>query len=283
MKKIYKYLFSIILLFGLLFFIFSASFEYIKISKPFYEKKEKYYEICNMENYDDLEEWDLYYCETEYPYNLGFTSLMDSVISKLNNFILPLIFIIVGLSVYYINKILHQQCLKNMIIRESYRHFIFKLLKDAYSFIWIIPLCMFLMILFGICKFGYDLSYATFGGNFWNISRECTWLFIILYLVNIIIYLSVFINIGLIISRKTKNYITTLITTFLVIILIQLFLEIIVRSISVWNIMNFFVFDDTHGLGTLIFASCTWFIISWIGVYFAYRNKEKLYLESELK
>jgi len=282
MKKIYKYLFSLILLSGLLYIIFSSCFQYAEISKSFYEKKETYRDICELENYGNLEEWDRNYCETEYPYDIGFTPLMDYVIGKLNNYLIPLVFIIIGLSIYYINKVLSQKCFKNMIVRESYTTFVLKFLKEAYSFIWVVPFCMLLMILFGIYKYGYDLSYATFGGSFWNISRECTWLFILLYLLNITMYLSVFINLGLIISRKTQKYITALITTFLVIILGQLFLEIIVRNISVWNFMNFFVFDDTHGLGTLIFASLTWFIASWLGVFVAYHNKEKLYLQSEI-
>lgn len=207
--------------------------------------------------------------------------MMDYVITELDQVMIPLIVILLGLSIYHVNKIFKSKVVKNILVRQNYKSFLFKIFKEAYSFIWITPAVMLIIFLIGIYLFGYDVTYSISGNGLWRDSLKIPWLFIVIYLLNIIMYLSTFINIGLVVSRKCQNFITSLITSSLIIIIIQLFLEIVIRKMSIWNLMNFFRFDDADGIIGLFMASMVWFISSWIILNYSYKNKEKMVLECE--
>jgi len=190
MKGKYKILFSFFFFIGLLIFGVAKCYDYKNIASPFYEKKLKYQEICNG-NLSDLEEWDKYYCETEYPYDLGFPLMMDYVITELDQVMIPLIVILLGLSIYHVNKIFKSKVVKNILVRQNYKSFLFKIFKEAYSFIWITPAVMLIIFLIGIYLFGYDVTYSISGNGLWRDSLKIPWLFIVIYLLNIIMYLNI--------------------------------------------------------------------------------------------
>ena len=49
----------------------------------------------------------------------------------------------------------------------------------------------------------------------------------------------------------------------------------------IFNIMDIFGFNDLYGIGSLFLVNISFLIISFVFVYLAYKNKEKLVIQCE--
>ena len=119
------------------------------------------------------------------------------------------------------------------------------------------------------------------------------YLFITLYLINIFMYSCIYINLGLIVARYQNNYFLSLVLSYIILFGIELFLELFstTKVCNVifgdycggpfLNIMNSFTFSDTFGTLPLMLFSFVMLVISFVGVFLAYRNQEKLVIKSE--
>ena len=131
------------------------------------------------------------------------------------------------------------------------------------------------------------------GFTFWETNLiQKPLIFMILYSLNLLMYSIIFVNIGLISIKKSQKYIASLIYTYIVYILIQLFFELVINNyflISIFhseigylfNIMNMFIFSDQFGLLYLLLFSFVILVISFICLYFSYKDKEKLVISIE--
>lgn len=223
-----------------------------------------------------------------------YTIFSELLVWKIHYFNAIAFLIITIPTLFNICKILKNKHILNSLTRENYNSFIKKYLKTAYKYIWILPfIALFAIFLIGInSTFSpeYSIKFSTIVWSKELISNPVT--FIILYILNIIFYSFTFVNIALIIARKQHKYIPCVILSYIFYIGIELFLEIglnmLVSNIIfksdfgiIFNIMNLFMFNDVFGVSTLLLFSFIVMLISFIFVYFMYRNKEKLIIDCE--
>lgn len=209
------------------------------------------------------------------------------------NLLAPLVLII--MSLFGVVNIFKERSAILMLKREKYSTFLRKLFIKIYRYVWFWPLIMLIIITLFSHNATFDLENLSEMYYGETLMRNAP-LFIFLYLLNILIFSSFYINIALIIMRKQHNYALAVIESFLLIIAIELFLEIIIGNILfglilndvqtglVFNISNAFTFNITeysHGVISLFTFNISCFIISSIVVYFMYRNKEQLVIDCE--
>lgn len=190
-------------------------------------------------------------------------------------------------------KMFKNKHILNSNLRESYKSFIKKLLFTAYKYLWILPVLAIILML--PLLFTYSLTPG------YSIVYEIGWssqliyypvLFILLYLLNVFIISMIYVNIALVIARFKHKFIPCIILSYITLFTIEIFLEIVVRVIilqrvfhtelgMIFNIMNVFGFDDLFGIPTLFIVNIGLLLLSFIGVYLAYQNKEKFIVSCE--
>lgn len=190
--------------------------------------------------------------------------------------------------------ILKNKFLINSNNRIEYKYFLKLLLKRAYKYIWILPLIGVILYVPTMFYSSLNPEYQVINGfTFWETNLiQKPLIFMILYSLNLLMYSIIFVNIGLISIKKSQKYIASLIYTYIVYILIQLFFELVINNyflISIFhseigylfNIMNMFIFSDQFGLLYLLLFSFVILVISFICLYFSYKDKEKLVISIE--
>ena len=200
-------------------------------------------------------------------------------------------------SIYKVINVFKDRVVISLLEREKYTHFIRKLIFKMYRYSWFWG--AIILLIFGVCMINstFDAKTPINSGMIWGESlMDNVFMFIFLYLLNIFIFTIFYLNIALIVIRKQHNYFLAVIESFLIVIGIELFLEIVVQSIFfgrilgnydaglVFNIMNLFSFnikEYTHGLFSLFSFNCMCLLVSYIVIYIAYNNKEKLIVDCE--
>lgn len=191
-------------------------------------------------------------------------------------------------------RILKRKYIINTSTRESYKDFLIKFFKKAYRYVWVLPFIALFMIVISILGTTFDHTYslAHFDYTNWTLSTiQNRYLFIFGYVGNILLYSCFFINLGLIVVRKYHNTFVAIIVSFLTYLGLELFFELVVRVFislvfhsdfgHIFNIMNMWNYSDSWGLFPLLCFSITMCLLSFVGVYLSYRNKEKLVMACE--
>lgn len=230
--------------------------------------------------------------ENEEPREANFFVMLSSIITNnLNALNIILFLIIVAPSIYWINSVLKSKCIKSYYLRESNKDFIKRVLKNSYSYIWIIPLAIICLIV--CCSLTSNFSlYDGIENNIpWSLNTISNPLsFIIAYILRIVFYLLFYVNLGLIFSRKHRSFFVSLFTSFLTIVVLQLFYEVVIDKLYGifkynWllylNFMDIFNIKDFYGLWTSLLFPMILCIISFIIVIILYKNKQRLLLDVE--
>lgn len=195
-------------------------------------------------------------------------------------------------ALYYVCRLLKNGYIVNYLTRKDYLSFLKCLFGKAYRFVWILPLIAIIMICVSL-KYGV-IQNSTNTLTLWmsDITNNI-YLFIILYLINIFMYSCMFINLGLIVARYQNNYFLSLVLSYVIFFGLELFLELFSASGvcnvffkdycggSFFNIMDAFTFNDAYGVSSVMLFSFVMLVISFVGVFLAYRNQEKLVIKSE--
>ena len=195
-------------------------------------------------------------------------------------------------ALYYVCKLLKNGYIVNYLTRKNYLSFLKCLFGKAYRFVWILPLIAIIMICVSL-KYGVIQNNTNTLTLWMSDITNNIYLFIILYLINIFMYSCMFINLGLIVARYQNNYFLSLVLSYVIFFGIELFLELFSASSlcnvffkdycgwSFFNIMDAFTFNDTYGVSSVMLFSFVMLVISFVGVFLAYRNQEKLVIKSE--
>ncbi len=178
--------------------------------------------------------------------------------------------------------------------RMEYKDFLKIFFKKAYKYIWILPLIGLIIYIPTLFYSSLSPEYQLINGyTYWETSLiKYPMLFIILYLLNLLMYSIFFVNFGLICIRKKPRYLFSLIFIYILYVLIQLFFELIVNNYILimifhseigylFNIMNMFIFSDQFGIANLLLFSFSIMLISFICLYYSYKDKEKLIINLE--
>ena len=160
---------------------------------------------------------------------------------SLINYCVPLILFII--SIYGVSKIFKSGNSLLMLKREKYSKFLKNIFLKTYRYIWFFPVFVILIVVLCLINANFDIQIPinngiTFGEN---LMRK-PFLFIILYVFNVILHSAIYLNIALIVMRKQHNYFLAVIESFLLVIAIELFFELVVY--------NFFFINILHDLKT---------------------------------
>lgn len=195
-------------------------------------------------------------------------------------------------ALYYVCRLLKNGYIVNYLTRKNYLSFLKCLFGKAYRFVWILPLIAIIMICVSL-KYGVIQNNTNTLTLWMSDITNNIYLFIILYLINIFMYSCMFINLGLIVARYQNNYFLSLVLSYVIFFGLELFLELFsVSGVcnvffkdycggSFFNIMDAFTFNDAYGVSSVMLFSFVMLVISFVGVFLAYRNQEKLVIKSE--
>lgn len=195
-------------------------------------------------------------------------------------------------ALYYVCRLLKNGYIVNYLTRKNYLSFLKCLFGKAYRFVWILPLIAIIMICVSL-KYGVIQNNTNTLTLWMSDITNNIYLFIILYLINIFMYSCMFINLGLIVARYQNNYFLSLVLSYVIFFGLELFLELFSASGvcnvffkdycggSFFKIMDAFTFNDAYGVSSVMLFSFVMLVISFVGVFLAYRNQEKLVIKSE--
>ncbi len=242
--------------------------------------------VCDQINFDDeTPNYDMY----SVFYTIIVSGLADNV------YFIVFFFVAVP-ALFSICNCFKNKTIINELTRSSYKNTFKKLFKKSYVSSFILPtiIIIALIISFSFAKsFDYSISTSNSIIGWSENDLKFPGLFFSLYLLNIFIHSVLYVNICLIIARKNHNYLVALILSFLTFIAIELFLEIAIGGILLWhilksdlglyfNIMNMFSFNTGAGLLMPMVIPFALMVITFIVIYFLYRNKENLIIDCEM-
>lgn len=287
----------IIVVFGYVFNGISKSVnEFQQIDK----RKENIFLKCETDLSDENNSYSdnyIKYCENILSYKDDkfsfYNYLSDMAIEKCGLVVgyLGLLVVLVP-ALYYVCRLLKNGYIVNYLTRKNYLSFLKCLFGKAYRFVWILPLIAIIMICVSL-KYGVIQNNTNTLTLWMSDITNNIYLFIILYLINVFMYSCMFINFGLIVARYQNNYFLSLVLSYIIFFGLELFLELFSASGvcnvffkdycggSFFNIMDAFTFNDAYGVSSLMLFSFVMLVISFVGVFLAYRNQEKLVIKSE--
>jgi len=252
-------------------------------------------EIARCERFLAEDFFDNY--QKEYNFFDNFTAISNGIWSLKD----LLVYFFIAISLIGVTRIFKDKVALYMLERENYSKFLKKLFCKSYRYIWFYPLLAIIMFLFSLYKASLDPTrplYA-FGEHFGSFIINHPYIFMILFIINTIIFSSICLNIALVIVRRQHNYFLALIEIILVILAIQLFLELVVIKFIFNNLLyefekvnllghffNFLNMPDFYiGINSNVvmffLVNLIYLLISFVCVYFSYRNKEKLVIDCE--
>lgn len=287
----------IIVVFGYVFNGISKSVnEFQQIDK----RKENIALKCETDLSDDNNSYSdnyIKYCENILSYKDDkfsfYNYLSDMAIEKCGLVVgyLGLLVVLVP-ALYYVCRLLKNGYIVNYLTRKNYLSFLKCLFGKAYRFVWILPLIAIIMICVSL-KYGVIQNNTNTLTLWMSDITNNIYLFIILYLINVFMYSCMFINLSLIVARYQNNYFLSLVLSYVIFFGLELFLELFSASGvcnvffkdycggSFFNIMDAFTFNDAYGVSSVMLFSFVMLVISFVGVFLAYRNQEKLVIKSE--
>ena len=292
-------------LFVIVFIIFVFTFVFIRGSKTLdqfhqSQKRQDYMALqCESDLNDKEHEYSndyIEYCNRMMSYKnnkYSFYNYFSDMLVDKCGFLNYLGFLIVVVpALYYVCRLLKNGYIVNYLTRKNYLSFLKCLFGKAYRFVWILPLIAIIMICISL-KYGVIQNNTNTLTLWMSDITNNIYLFIILYLINIFMYSCMFINLGLIVARYQNNYFLSLVLSYVIFFGLELFLELFSASGvcnvffkdycggSFFNIMDAFTFNDAYGVSSVMLFSFVMLVISFVGVFLAYRNQEKLVIKSE--
>ena len=198
-------------------------------------------------------------------------------------------------AMWNVQKEVNSNFSKLYLTRKNYKSYIKRMLKEVYKNIWILPtiilylfICAYMLSGHFDYHFSYDSSYATYEIQY----LKNFGVFFICYIMNFLGQSILYINLGLISLRKSKNIIITILEAYLLFIGIEIFLEVFLNNFILYrifginlfgflNILDIYTFSYTIGLIPYLSLSFTIVLLSFIVLKLLYKNKEKTFIEWE--
>lgn len=190
--------------------------------------------------------------------------------------------------IYMTSNEFKNKIIKNYCLRGSYKEYVKYLFKRAYKSIFFVPIIIVItfLISFIVAKGNMDIT-ADVGLNFVlpNMSFMNNNLFPVIYFITLLLGLGLYINVGLIVQSRTKNFIIALIESELFIFFIWCYSYIIMGNMGNhyfhinpdnFNLMNLHNWAGVDNMYVYFGYNLVLFIITLIPAICSYINKEKL-------
>ena len=210
------------------------------------------------------------------------------------NFLFPFFIPVIVLLpfIYLISKESKNKMVKNYILRNKYDEYIKYIFSMAYKNIFTIPVIVLITFLISYILSGGNINpKADIGMHYIlpNISFLNNPLFIPIYILTLFLGVGLYINIGLIILSKNKNFIVSILESELVIFLVWAFVFIIFGNIfkhigvnsSNFNLLSIYEWEEINNMYLYFALNLLLFILSYFVAKYSFKNKEKLILMCE--
>ncbi len=222
-----------------------------------------------------------------------FNQSISSIIFDIFIYVAPLFIMLC--SIWTIIKEYQSGFFKKYLIRLNYPTYLKKTLLTAYKSAFILPIIM--IFLFGISYFlaghfdytaAINLGYSTFKID--NLSHP--FIFMFSFILNKFFFSLFYINLGLLFMYKNRNILVAILESYLFFIAIEIINEVLISSLLFYKILhisigyNLYILDcySDAGINTLVYLGISFLyaFISFVVLYFVYKNKEKTIIQSEL-
>lgn len=304
---------SVIIFILLLVIIFGSLIQFLYIEDGYNNIKHntKYYNFCieyldeNMkqsaiENYPDFAQFATdeeckEITQFKTTSDSAFSLYIDSLITGLNAYIIPFMLplIITIPFIYIISKKFRSKDIKDYILRKKYKYYVKDIFKLAYKNIWFVP---FMIALLFILCFLITKNINPEAGIYFGradpilITKYNNIYFYIIYLIILFLNIGIYINIGLTILSKNKNFVVSYVETFIVIylylcinaiILGNLFQKHFNISAEYFNLFNIYSFTYINNVYIYLIINFINYIITFLVAKYNYKDKEKLIMMCE--
>lgn len=189
---------------------------------------------------------------------------------------------------YIIARELKSKMVKNYCLRKSYKEYIGHIFKTAYKNIYIIPCVILITFLISYIISGGNLNPSTDIGLHYalpNLTFINNPIFPILYLITLVLGMGLYINIGLIVLSRNKNFVVSLLESELAIFLVWCFCSIFcgagAKSIfginpDNFNLLSLYDWSNVDNMYLYFIVNLIMFLITLILALYAYKDKEKI-------
>lgn len=207
------------------------------------------------------------------------------------------IFVIIP-SIYNFHRKLHTGCIKNYLMRTSYKkymlsNYISSILKSLILPVFIVILMIMCCIKLNSVSFGSGVEKYNYFLSPDAKYAAIIYRFMLVYLIGMILNSIFYTNLGLIYCKKNSNFFVSVILSFLTFIGIDIFTECFIGGILLARILDIHQMQDTlnlfsiwtyNGVKSLSFCLIYYLLLTSIStfmVYLTYRNKEMVLYETE--
>ncbi len=190
--------------------------------------------------------------------------------------------------VYIISREFKNKVITNYCLRENYRQYIKYIFKTAYKNIFFIPIIIAITFLISFIVSGGNMNPAAdIGFNYVlpNLLFIDNKAFPFIYFLTLFLGMGLYINIGLIVQSRTKNFIIALLESELFIFFIWCFSIIVFGNIGNYyfeinpdnfNLMNLYTWSGIDNMYVHLGFNIVLFIVTLFIAVRSYANKEQL-------
>ena len=195
-------------------------------------------------------------------------------------------------AIWVVSKEIRSSFVKNYTMRKSYKDYFKHLIKKAYAGIWIYPTVMILLFILCVIlsgNFNYPIN-----NNGWQVNYlERFPSFYTGFILNKLFFSIFYANLALIFAKKNKSVIVAALEAIITFFIIGIFNETIIVGLifkkilhidlnsGIINILDCLAYFEVYNDYLYLLVSIVYALNSFIVVYFMYRNKEKMVINSE--
>lgn len=193
---------------------------------------------------------------------------------------------------YLISKEFKSETIKNYLLRANYKKYVLRIFGKAYKYIFLIPIILVIFYISSLYITNFNYCYAIdIGHNFFSTDAPLgDKTFFITYLIVILLNMGIYINIGLTVLSKNKNFFIALVESFIIITVFWLIsfagIGVLVQKITgIWaesiNILEIYTWNMITDAKLYLIVNFIYYLITLCIALLAYRNKEKLIIMCE--
>lgn len=298
-KKKYNILIVITLIILLIWTLMAAG-SYMKETTRTYKHTVELHEECLSQSPEKVKEAQdagnpFCFPMSEKYYVVNFFSTLNEVLFwKMPNATYVFFFVVIGLSLYYTSRYLKYNILSLELTRNSYKKVKRDFFWQAYKPVLVIVAVIAVLFIISLLYFKAGLFIAPeYRDQGWSeFYYNYPIIFMIMYLLNVVMHMIVFINLSLIVVRKNQNYIADVILTILLFLGLEIFVEVVVewfigyillkKEMSLmFNLLHYLAFNDERGIFSPFIAPSLFLVITGVMLHYLYKDKEKLVIDCE--
>ncbi len=202
-------------------------------------------------------------------------------------------------AVYHFHSILKSGSIKNVLLRIKYKKFMKENVLKSWKYSLIIPIFLMMIFLISYTISGHFNFFKTLKDwgrspyiNLKHLENTCTFIFV--YISNFILHSIFSINLFYIVSKKSKNFILSIISFFITYIGIFIIQEVFIGTILLgkllklengtahFNFSTIWLYERVDNLFVSLLVTLAMVTISTLVLIKVYKNKEEVLLNNEI-